>query len=158
LLTSDMKRVVEEQRLGFVATVSADGTPDLSPTETVAAWDLVFADISSPLTVENLKARPAIEINIIDPVVRKGYSFKGMATVHASGPTYDEVVAFFRRRGVVSSIRAVLMVAVESARPLTSPAYDLGLSEAELSRRWESHWSEIRSRRLAKTATEKARR
>jgi hypothetical protein len=29
-LTADMKRVVREQRLGFVATVCPDGTPNLS--------------------------------------------------------------------------------------------------------------------------------
>jgi len=31
ILTEDMKRVVNEQRLGFVATVCPDGTPSLSP-------------------------------------------------------------------------------------------------------------------------------
>jgi hypothetical protein len=30
-LTADMKRVVMEQRLAFVATVCPDGTPNLSP-------------------------------------------------------------------------------------------------------------------------------
>ena len=30
ILTEDMKRVVREQRLGFIATVCADGTPNLS--------------------------------------------------------------------------------------------------------------------------------
>ncbi len=29
ILTVDMKRVVEQQRLGFVATVCPDGTPNL---------------------------------------------------------------------------------------------------------------------------------
>jgi len=46
-----MKRVVEEQRLGFVATVCPDGTPNLSPKGTTAVWDddhLVFANIRSP--------------------------------------------------------------------------------------------------------------
>jgi hypothetical protein len=31
LISADMKRVVEEQRLAFVATVCPDGTPNLSP-------------------------------------------------------------------------------------------------------------------------------
>jgi hypothetical protein len=31
ILTEDMKRVVREQRLGFIATVCPDGTPNLSP-------------------------------------------------------------------------------------------------------------------------------
>jgi hypothetical protein len=51
ILTADMKRVVDEQRLGFVATVCPDGTPNLSPKGTTAVWDddhLVFANIRSP--------------------------------------------------------------------------------------------------------------
>jgi predicted pyridoxine 5'-phosphate oxidase superfamily flavin-nucleotide-binding protein len=55
-LTEDMKRVVREQRLGYVATVCPDGTPNLSPKGTTRVWDdnhLVFADIRSPRTVAN---------------------------------------------------------------------------------------------------------
>jgi len=69
ILTDDMKRVIAEQRLGFVATVCPDGTPNLSPKGTTAVWDdehLVFADICSPATVRNLIANPAIEINVVD--------------------------------------------------------------------------------------------
>jgi predicted pyridoxine 5'-phosphate oxidase superfamily flavin-nucleotide-binding protein len=53
-LTADMKRVVVEQRLAFVATVCPDGTPNLSPKGTISVWDddhLVFADIRSPGTI-----------------------------------------------------------------------------------------------------------
>ena len=39
ILTSDMKRVVQEQRLAFVATVCPDGTPYVSPKGTLAVWD-----------------------------------------------------------------------------------------------------------------------
>jgi predicted pyridoxine 5'-phosphate oxidase superfamily flavin-nucleotide-binding protein len=45
ILTDDMKRVVRQQRLAFVATVCADNTPNLSPKGTIAVWDddhLVF--------------------------------------------------------------------------------------------------------------------
>jgi predicted pyridoxine 5'-phosphate oxidase superfamily flavin-nucleotide-binding protein len=31
ILTADMERVIDEQKLGFVATVCDDGTPSLSP-------------------------------------------------------------------------------------------------------------------------------
>jgi uncharacterized protein len=61
-LTGDMKRVVMEQRLAFVATVCPDGTPNLSPKGTISVWDydhLVFADIRSPGTITNLRKNPA---------------------------------------------------------------------------------------------------
>src|SRR5690348_18502978 len=84
ILTADMKRVVEEQKLGFVASVCPDGTPNLSPKGTTTVWDddhLVFADICSPTTVANLRQNSAIEINVVDPIARKGYRFKGRAKI-----------------------------------------------------------------------------
>ena len=63
ILTEDMQRVVNEQRLGYAATVCPDGTPNLSPKGTTTVWDddhLVFADIRSPRTVANLRHNPAI--------------------------------------------------------------------------------------------------
>src|SRR5262245_6827803 len=77
-----MRRVIAEQRLGFFATVCPDGTPNVSPKGTIAVWDddhLVFLDLASPQTVENLRSNPAIEVNVVDQVVRKGYRFKGTA-------------------------------------------------------------------------------
>src|SRR6187401_2912473 len=94
----EARRVVDEQRLGFVATVNDDGTPNLSPKGTVAVLDddhLVFADIRSPRTVSNLRQRPAVEINVVDPFLRRGYRFRGTATVVDGGARLDELIAFY---------------------------------------------------------------
>src|SRR5262249_56895826 len=88
LLTDDMKRVVREQRLAFVATVNPDNSPNLSPKGTIAVFDddhLVFANIRSPRTISNLHANPAIELNVVDTFARKGYRFKGTAAGLARG-------------------------------------------------------------------------
>ena len=45
MITEDMRRLVGEVQLGFVATVSPDGTPNLSPKGTTLVYDdehLVF--------------------------------------------------------------------------------------------------------------------
>lgn len=140
ILTADMRRVVEEQRLGFVATVCPDGTPNLSPKGTTAVWDddhLVFANICSPGTLANLRQNANVEINVVDPFVRKGYRFKGTASILESGALYDKAIAFYRERGSrVSMIREVVMVRVHAAQPVVSPAYDLGLSEDEVRTQW----------------------
>ena len=149
-LTPDMQRVVSEQRLGFVATVCPDGTPNLSPKGTTAVWDadhLVFANIRSPGTIANLRRNPSIELNVVDPLVRKGYRFKGTATVLESGARYDEVIAFYLERGVESAIREVVIVRVEAAQAIDSPAYDSGKSEAEVRSQWESYWQALRANR-----------
>jgi len=149
ILTADMKRVVDEQRLGFVATVCPDGTPNLSPKGTTAVWDddhLVFANIRSPGTIANLCQNPSVEVNVVDPFVRKGYRFKGVATVLGSGPLYDQAIAFYRQRGSqVAAIREIVLVRVQTAHPVDSPAYDLGLSEEEIRARWERHFQSLRT-------------
>ena len=137
ILTDDMKRVVREQSLGFVATVCPDGTPNLSPKGTTTVWDddhLVFADIVSPGTIANLRENPAVEVNVVDPITRVGYRFKGRAEVHVDGAVFDEVIAFYQSNGSIAATRAksVAVIAVDSAAPLVSPAYDAGLSVDEV--------------------------
>ena len=148
ILTADMKRVVDEQRLGFVATVCPDATPNLSPKGTTAVWDddhLVFANIRSPGTLANLRQNPNVEVNVVDPFVRKGYRFKGVASILESGPLYDKLIAFYKERGSqVSVIREIVMVRVQRAQPIISPAYDLGLTEDEVRARFERHFQSLR--------------
>jgi uncharacterized protein len=151
ILTDDMQRVVDAE-LGFIATVCPDGTPNLSPKGTTAVWDddhLVFADIHSPGTVANLRENPSIEINVVDQLVRKGYRLKGTARVHTDGDVFEQGVQFYEERGTVKArerIRSIVIVAVERALPVISPAYDLGMTEDEL--------REIYTRRLTEAAGE----
>jgi hypothetical protein len=149
-LTDDMQRVVTEQRLGFVATVCPDGTPNLSPKGTLTVWDddhLVFADIRSPATLRNLRLNPAVEINVVDPIVRKGYRFKGKATVVDRGPLKDEIREFYASRWIDTGksmveleLRSFVLIKVEEALALVSPSYDDPKStEEEIRAAWWKH-------------------
>jgi predicted pyridoxine 5'-phosphate oxidase superfamily flavin-nucleotide-binding protein len=137
ILTAEMQRVVERE-LGFVATVTPEGTPNLSPKGTIAVWDddhLVFADLRSPGTVENLRSNPAVEVNVVDQLIRKGYRLGGTAVVHTEGTEFDRGVQLYEQRGLVQArerIHSIVVIAVERALPVTSPAYDMGATEDEL--------------------------
>jgi predicted pyridoxine 5'-phosphate oxidase superfamily flavin-nucleotide-binding protein len=152
-LSSDMQRVVLEQRLGFVATVTPDGRPNVSPKGTTTVFDehhLMFADIASPGTVENLRTNPNVEINVVDPIVRKGYRFRGRATVHTTGDMFERGLAVMRERGSTTArgrIRSIVVIEVTSAAAVVSPAYDDGTSEAEVSERWIRHHTDLRRAR-----------
>jgi uncharacterized protein len=141
VLDEDMQRVVGEQRLGYVASVCPDGTPNLSPKGTTAVWDdqhLVFAHLHSPQTVANIEAgNPVVEVNVVDPILRKGYRFKGRAAVHRHGPTYDAGLRFYHDRSGLEPhrIEAIVLIRVDVAAPLISPAYDDGSTEREVERR-----------------------
>jgi predicted pyridoxine 5'-phosphate oxidase superfamily flavin-nucleotide-binding protein len=138
ILTDDMKRVVTEQRLGFMATVCPDGTPNVSPKGTTAVFDddhLVFADLRSPQTIRNIAANPSIEINVVDQLVRKGYRFKGTATVHKDDDIFERALELYMEIGLGDyrdRIKGVVLVKVDRAVELTSPVYDLGRTEAEV--------------------------
>jgi predicted pyridoxine 5'-phosphate oxidase superfamily flavin-nucleotide-binding protein len=141
VLDGDMKRVVREQRLGYVATVCPDGTPNLSPKGTTTVWDdqhLVFLDIHSPGTVANIEAgNPVVEVNVVDPLRRKGYRFKGPAEVYRDGPLFEDVVRRYERERAIDRgrINAVVLVRVLRAAPLVSPAYADGSSEETIEQR-----------------------
>src|SRR5215472_8002150 len=139
ILTDDMKRLVNEQQLGFHATVCPDGSPNLSPRGSTRVWDddhLFFADICSPRTTANIAAGSAVEVNVVDPFVRKGYRFKGPAVIHEPGSAcFTRGIELMRADGskLTGRVKAIVVIAVRDAAPLVSPAYDDGaITEAEM--------------------------
>jgi uncharacterized protein len=152
VLDEDMQRVVRDQRLGYVASVGPDGTPNLSPKGTLAVWDqdhLVFAHLHSHRTVANIEAGNAVvEINVVDPILRKGYRFKGRAEVHSGGSVFDSGLRFYEERSGLAAnrIEAIVLIRVEHAAPLISPAYDDGSTEQEVERRSLELYGLLRSR------------
>jgi len=146
ILTTEIKDFIKQQKLGFVATVCPDGTPNLSPKGTTTAWDddyLVFADIHSPGTVDNLRHNPSIEINIVDIFTRKGYRFKGTGEVLSEGPLFEAIISFYKEAATKYAIKNIVLIKVESIRPLTSPIYDTGVSEEEVFKRWNDYWNSL---------------
>ena len=137
ILTADMRSTVDRE-LGFVATVRPDGAPNLSPKGTIAVWDddhLVFADLRSPGTIENLRSNPRIDVNVVDQLTRKGYRLEGPAVVHTEGAEFERGVQFYEARGLERArdrIHSIVVIAVERVSPITSPAYDVGATEDEL--------------------------
>jgi uncharacterized protein len=146
MLAPDMKRIIEEQRLGFVATTAPDGTPNVSPKGTFVVVDevtIAFGEIRSPGTIRNLRADPRIEVNFVDPFVRKGYRFAGTAiVVERGGRTFASLLGHFRG-ALAPRIRAIVTITVTKALPLTSPVYDDGKTEAELRRAWTARFRKL---------------
>jgi predicted pyridoxine 5'-phosphate oxidase superfamily flavin-nucleotide-binding protein len=147
MINDDMRRLIEEQRLGFIATVNADGSPNVSPKGTFMALDartIGFAEMRSPQTLANIARDGRVEVNFVDPFARKGMRFRGAARFVMRGeaefdrlcPKWqaiwgDELGALFN---------GFVLITVESTKPLTSPAYDLGADERALREEWlEKH-------------------
>ncbi len=146
VISSEIKSFLNSQKLGYVATVSPDGKPNISPKGTIISWNsdlLVFANIRSPDTMSNLKTNSSMEINVIDPLSRKGYLFIGTGKIIKDSPLFDEILTYYKNSGIQSPINSVVLVTVSSVSEVTSPLYDLGKSESEIKLRWKKYFNDL---------------
>ena len=146
MITREIMDFLDLQKLGYVATVSPDGKPNLSPKGTIIGWTdntLAFADIRSPDTMKNLQTNPFVEINVIDPLIRKGYLFEGKANIVSDSVLFDEVLQHYRNKGIKSQIQSIVLVDVTSVSEVTSPLYDMGISEDEIKLKWKKHFADL---------------
>ena len=143
-ISEEIKNFVNSQKLGYVATVSKDGTPNLSPKGTIVVMNestLAFADIRSPQTIQNLQDNPSVEINVVDPFQRLGYRFKGEGKIINEGSEFDKILDYYENAGIKSKINSVVVVDVKSMSEVTSPSYDLGATKDELVSKWKKYYS-----------------
>jgi predicted pyridoxine 5'-phosphate oxidase superfamily flavin-nucleotide-binding protein len=146
VITKEIKDFLNLQKLGYVATVSSDGKPNISPKGTIIGWSsetLAFADIRSPDTMKNLIDNPNVEINVIDPLLRKGYLFQGKARILQDGDVHQEILNHYRQNGIKSPINSIILVDVSCVSDVISPLYDLGISEDEIKSKWQKHFSSL---------------
>lgn len=153
ILTEDMQRLIREQRLAFVASVGADGAPSLSPKATTLVYDddhLAYLDIASPGTRTNIARNPAVEVNVVDHILRRGYRFKGVARLLTEGPEYESAIGLFRPHSVlVGRAKGVVLIRVTRTSPLMSPAYAAGRSASELAVEFSTYYGNLAAERVA---------
>lgn len=146
MLTVEMKRLIAEQPLGFLATVTPDGRPSVSPKGTFTVLDdatIAFGEIRSPGTIRNLQANPAIDVNFVDPFTRKGCRVSGTTTIVARGDDgFDGLLARLNT-ALAPRIRAIVVIAVTKALPLSSPSYDDGATEESLRKAWTARFKKL---------------
>ncbi len=81
-------------KLGWVATAGPEGMPNVTPKGTIRVLDdqtLVFADLFSLKTRENLLKNPKVAVTLIDQEQFKGYQFKGKAELIDAGPLFEKI-------------------------------------------------------------------
>lgn len=107
-LTEEMRDLIGRCALAYVATTDEKGRPNVSPKGMVKILNdesLVFADLFSLKTRQNLKENSQVAIAIIDPKAFTGFQFKGRAEVIEEGPLYDEIASHFEANSPVAPPR-----------------------------------------------------
>ncbi|MGI9351884.1 MAG: pyridoxamine 5'-phosphate oxidase family protein [Rhizobiaceae bacterium] len=143
------KQMIERFPLGFVATVTKDGLPSLSPKGTFFILDdetIAFGEIRSPGTMENLSHLPKTEVNFIDIWLRKGVRIFGSVEICERDseefqfliPRWEEAFPTLAPR-----INAIVKIHTERVKPVTTPPYDDGITEEEMIATYKQKFAEI---------------
>ena len=148
MLTPDMRAVIEAVHLCFAATVTPDGRPNLSPKGTIRVWDdthLFFLDIASPGTRANLAHSPWMELNVVEQLSRRGYRFFGKAEHYSDGSAIyaDAMQRVFDATLPPQPVAGVVLITVERAAALLSPAYWRVTDETAIREIWRARREEL---------------
>ena len=104
--------------MAWVATASPDGTPNATPKGSVQVLDdehLIFADLFSLKTRDNLQNNPKVAVTVIDEKKYKGYQFKGAAQLVDSGPVFNKVVERLKKAPIqLPHPKYVVIITVDS--------------------------------------------
>ena len=137
-LPAAIQALIAKFPLGFVATVTPEDAPAVSPKGTFVVLDdqtIAFGNIRSPGTIANLRANPAVEVNFIDVFARKGARVAGTAKIVPRGDeAFDALWPRFQAEwgALADRISDIVVIAVETAKPVTTPPYDDGVTEDEM--------------------------
>ena len=128
LLTESIRETARRSVLCWLATVDADGQPNVSPKEVWAIADeqhVVIAHIASPVSARNMARQPQVCLSFVDVFIQKGFKLKGAAhEVRVDDPGFTQwakpLLAMVGQRFVVQS---VLVIRVTSVAAIVAPSY-----------------------------------
>ena len=140
-IPASAQTLIETWRLGFVATVSAGGKPNVSPKGTFIVVDdetIAFGEMRSPGTMANLDHQKEVEVSFVDTLTRRGVRIRGEAEIlpadHALQPRFTEIWG----EDLTRMFNAIVLIPADKVTPFATPAYETGATEAELKATWQA--------------------
>lgn len=136
--------LIETWRLGFVATVSADGRPNVSPKGTFIVLDdetIAFGEMRSPNTMANLAHQAEVEVSFVDVLSRAGVRVRGEVRIVGAGAEFDALAPHFHAiwgDELLTMFNVIVVIPCVEVKPLQSPVYETGAVESDLRAQWKS--------------------
>ena len=161
MLTEQMIRLISTYTIGCVATVRPDGGPAASPKATFLVLDdrtIAFANIRSQGTIDNLCRRPELEVDFNDVFALRGCRVRGRTRYFILDQAGADLRSRFKAEwpGLYELMKGIVVVDVTEAVLLTSPSYDVGATEAELTEQWLRRYASALGFTVTKTASSAA--
>ena len=102
----------DRQAVKVLATIGADGIPNVAPKGSLMALDaktVAFADIRGGKTRANLDVNKKVAVGIVKE--RTGYQVKGtLKEFQTSGPVFDNFVQMFKPMGMTPKAVGIIPV------------------------------------------------
>jgi len=128
LLTDAVREAARRSVLCWLATVDANGQPNVSPKEVWAIADeqhVVVAHIASPISARNIAHHPQVCLSFVDVFVQKGFKLLGTAREVLADNVEFAILAkpLLAIVGQRFTIQSVLVVHVKSVSAIVAPSY-----------------------------------
>lgn len=127
-LTAEVKAYIDRSVLCWLATVSSDSIPNVSPKEIFTTYGedkIIVANIASPQTVKNIRQNENVCISFIDILVQKGFQLKGKAKlIEKSDASFAAQEAILlQMTGGNFPFASITEISVQQAKPIIAPKY-----------------------------------
>ena len=129
-LTKEIKNCIDKSVLCWLATVSSDRVPNVSPKEIFTYFgknNIIIANIASPQSVRNIKENENVCLSFIDILVQKGFQLKGKATIiEKANPEFSELSTILETMTAGKfPFTTITKINVDYTKPIIAPRYIL---------------------------------
>ncbi|PQJ77675.1 pyridoxamine 5'-phosphate oxidase family protein [Polaribacter porphyrae] len=129
-IAEDVKKYIDKSVLCWLATVSKENIPNVSPKEIFSFYKhdtIIVANIASPQTVKNINQNKNVCISFIDILVQKGYQLKGTAKIikksHTNFSEMEKILT--QMTGGNFPFASITAITVLQIKPIIAPKYIL---------------------------------
>lgn len=130
MITAEIKKYIHQSVLCWLATSSADNTPNVSPKEIFhyhGDSNIIIANIASPQSIKNIYENNKVCVSFVDILVQKGFQLKGIATIiNKNESSFNEIAKpLLEMAGDKFPFGTIINIHVESVKPILAPSYIL---------------------------------
>jgi predicted pyridoxine 5'-phosphate oxidase superfamily flavin-nucleotide-binding protein len=129
-LTKEIKASIDKSVLCWLATVSAENIPNVSPKEIFNYFgtdEIIIANIASPQTVRNIRQNANVCVSFIDIFVQKGFQIKGKADIieKSSSDFLEREKTLAKLTGGKFPFVTITKITISQVKPIIAPKYML---------------------------------
>lgn len=127
-LTVSIKKSIDKSVLCWLATVSSENIPNVSPKEIFNYFGketIIIANIASPQSVRNILHNQNVCVSFIDVLVQKGFQLKGVAEIiKKNNKKFSEMEkVLLKMTGGTFPFTAIIVITVQQAKEIIAPSY-----------------------------------